>query len=268
MIQPEAMMLIRTALALVFGYALLSGQGFGQSAPTTAPAGAAQDETAEPNLKRVSQLIVEQTNAFRAEEKLEPVKPAPALQKAADYFAAFMARTDEYGHEADGARPSDRAKKHGYEFCIVTENIAYQQTSGRFGTDELATRFTEGWKNSPGHRKNMIDPDVMDTAVSVVQSEKTGRYYAVQLFGLHQSRSINFSITNNANATARYRLGEQDFDLPPRTTRTHEQCRPDQIAFQLRDDPAAPNATRSFTISRGARYTITGRRDALQVRQR
>lgn len=48
---------------------------------------------------------------------------------------------------------------------------------------ELASRYFEGWKKSPGHRRNMLEASVTDTAVAVARSARTGRYYAVQLFG-------------------------------------------------------------------------------------
>ena len=50
--------------------------------------------------------MVERTNAFRLEQGLGAVKPDPALEASARDFAAYMARTDRYGHEADGATPS------------------------------------------------------------------------------------------------------------------------------------------------------------------
>jgi uncharacterized protein YkwD len=82
-----------------------------------------------------------------------------------------------------GAEPGDRATRHGYEWCQVSENISYQYTSATFATAELADRNVEGWKRSPGHRKNMVDRDDVHMAVAVARSRDTGRYYAVQMFG-------------------------------------------------------------------------------------
>ena len=36
-----------------------------------------------------------------------------------------MARTGKFSHSADGSEPAARAKRFGYEYCIVAENIAY-----------------------------------------------------------------------------------------------------------------------------------------------
>jgi uncharacterized protein YkwD len=139
------------------------------------------------DLSGAERLIVDATNAFRREEGLGPVKSDAALGHAARDFAEFMARTDRYGHTADGRNPGDRATGNGYGYCLVAENIAYQYNSAGFRTAELARGFVEGWKHSPGHRKNMLDPAATDTAVAVARSASSGRYYAVQMFGRPKS---------------------------------------------------------------------------------
>ena len=136
-----------------------------------------------PDLARVESLIVERTNQFRSTQGLRQVHVNGTLARTARLFARYMAETDRYGHEADGKKPSERAERQGYVFCRVAENISYQYSSEDFATAELAGRYVEGWKNSPGHRRNMLDKVVSDTGVAVARSPKTGRYYAVQLFG-------------------------------------------------------------------------------------
>lgn len=156
-------------------------------APRSAdPAGvtAAAGSHADP----VASLIVTQTNQFRAAHHLPPVTPAPELMKAAQDFAAFMAQTDRYGHEADGRSPGVRAQQHGYRWCMVAENIAYQYSSEGFRVDDLANRFVVNWENSPGHRRNMLEPQATDTGVGVVQSPTSSTYYAVQVFGRLQGQ--------------------------------------------------------------------------------
>ena len=97
--------------------------------------------------------------------------PDENLAKTARYFADYMARTDNYGHTADGRQPSARATEHGYDYCVVAENIAYQFSSTSFETGELVDGFVEGWKQSPGHRKNILDDTVIDTGVAVAYSD-------------------------------------------------------------------------------------------------
>ena len=136
----------------------------------------------------VERIVVEDTNEFRQENGLATTRPAAGLRRTAEDFAAYMARTDNYGHEADGRTPGERARRKGYDWCRVSENISYQWSSHDFDTEELARRLVTGWKKSPGHRRNMLDPRVTETAVAVARSSRSGRYYAVQLFGQPRGR--------------------------------------------------------------------------------
>jgi hypothetical protein len=72
----------------------------------------------------------------------------------------------------------------------------------------------------------MLDPDVTETGVALAQSPRSGRYYAVQMFGRPYALHAAFRITNRSNVTLRYTLGAESFELPPRVTRSHEQCAP------------------------------------------
>ncbi len=189
-------------------------------------------ETKRPDLAEAAQRIIASTNAFRQQQNLATIEPDLQLGKAARYFADFMARTDKYGHSADGQAPAARAKKFGYEYCIVAENIAYQFSSAGFATVELADRLFQGWQNSPGHRKNMLDPNVTESAVAIAHSRDTGHYYAVQLFGRPKSESIEFSVANRAGAAVEYSVDGQTFTLPPLVTRTHQRCKPSQLEFR------------------------------------
>lgn len=179
-----------------------------------------------------AQIVFERTNAFRHDQKLAPLTWNAELAATAQAFAQFMASSGRYGHEADGRQPRQRAEQHGYADCIVDENIAYQQRSTPLSALELGSLFFEGWKNSPPHRHNMLDADVMDSAVAIAQSKGSGRWYAVQMFGRPASARITFEITNAGAATLQYRVADQPFQLPPKLTRTHEVCRAVEVSAQ------------------------------------
>lgn len=205
-----------------------------------------------PDLIAAVKTIVSQTNDFRHSEGQQNVEVNLELTNTAQYFADFMASTNEYGHQADGQRPGERAKKHDYAYCIVSENIAYQFNSAGFTTEELADGFFQGWKDSAGHRKNMLDADVTETGVAVARSEESGYYYAVQMFGRPKSMSIEFQITNNSDADLQYVIGARTFPLPPRLTRTHQHCRPTELTIQW---PEEQEGTALQPIS-GDHYTL------------
>jgi uncharacterized protein YkwD len=226
----------------------------GAAAPSKAPV---------PDLDKVAKLILEKTNAFREKEGRQPVKSNEKLKEAAQYFAEYMARTGKFSHTADGQRPSDRVKKHGYDYCIVAENIAYVFDPAGFTAESLADKFVVGWENSPHHRRNMLDRDVMQLGVGVARSEKTGYYYAVQDFGRPKSAAIEFKIENHSTATIQYKIGDQTFELPPRYIRTHERCRPGGVTFEW------PGDQKSQTVkpANGDRYIISGTKGQLQAKK-
>lgn len=186
-----------------------------------------------PDLERAARSIIELTNVFRREQGLEAVQSNRVLDETARDFAGLLARTERFGHGADGTGPAERAKRHGYKMCLISENLAYQFDSRGFAADELASKMVEGWKDSPGHRENMLDPDVTETGVALAGSDDSGQYYAVQLFGRPRSESIEFSIANDSSVAVSYGLDGQSFQLPPRYRRTHEQCRPAKLRLKL-----------------------------------
>ncbi len=179
-----------------------------------------------------SRRVVNSTNELRREQKLPPTWNAPQLQSAAHYFADFMARTGKYGHAADGSEPAVRAKRFGYDYCIVAENIAQLYSSAGIGTDELARRLFDGWQSSPGHRRNMLNAGVTETAVAVAHNAQNDRYYAVQLFGRPASQSIDFTVANRAGVIVEYALDGQTFELPPRAISTHRSCGRAELQFR------------------------------------
>jgi uncharacterized protein YkwD len=210
------------------------------------------------DVEKATELIVERTNAFRKENKLPSVNPEKRLTAAAEYFAQFMAETGNYSHTADDREPSERAAAHDYDFCIVLENIAYMFSSEGYATDELGEGFTQGWIDSPGHRANMVDPDIVHTGVSIVRDPQ-GKYYAVQMFGRPKSMANAFTIRNEAGEEISYRVSGESFSLPARYAQSHTVCRPPQLQFNWKDaKPLTPpnNATLTIRKTRRGDYVV------------
>jgi uncharacterized protein YkwD len=159
------------------------------------PSTETQEHAGQVDLDRVERLILKQVNTFRQHHKREPVKLNSDLDDAAEYFAEYMAKTGNYGHQADGKQPSERAREHDYEYCIVLENIAWAYRSDGFTPEELAEQFVSGWENSPGHRKNMLEANVVHTGTAVAQNQESGKYYAVQMFGRPRSAGEDGTLT-------------------------------------------------------------------------
>src|SRR5512134_532552 len=127
------------AASIALQVVLFAGTAHAQIAVSSAESMGSSNAAADaraPDLGRVSNLIVRHTDALRDTQGRSPAAVNAQLSRAAHSFAEFMARTDQYGHEADGSTPAARAKQHGYNFCMVSENIAFQFHSAGFATDE------------------------------------------------------------------------------------------------------------------------------------
>jgi len=217
---------------------------------------AAASPASAPNPSKVATRIIDQTNAFRQQEGLQTVALDEHLGQAAHYFAQYLAQTDTLTHTADGNPPSYRAKKYGYAHCVIAENIAYRGRPRGYSTSELADRFVAGWKNSPGHRKNMLDQDVLETGVAVARSPTSGRYYAVQMFGRPRSERIVFKITNQTASVLTYSIGGKTYALSPHHSRTHARGRPPAVELKLASAAGAPATTKILRPANGMGYVV------------
>jgi len=207
---------------------------------------------------RAADLVVEGGNAFRRTHKLPALEPNPKLARAARDFAEYMAKVDRLAHDADGTQPADRAKRNGYDYCMVAENIGFQYRSDGFkSVNQLSAGFVTGWENSPEHRKNLLDRDAIETGAGFARSAKSGRYYAVQLFGRPASRSVKFSVANESSRSVEYRVGEQRYKLPPRSVRTHDVCAAEPVTL----------AGESMVPKSGERLAVEEREGALRLRK-
>jgi uncharacterized protein YkwD len=230
---------------------------------TLQPGSAAPPATASaPDLSRAGELIVTYTNQFRAGNGRGELKVNARLGRAAQGFAEYMARTDTFSHSADGKHPSQRMTEQGYQFCVAAENIAWEYNSAGFTTTALARELVRGWRHSPEHRRNMLDPDLDEIGVGVARSDRTGRFYAVQDFGRPRSRAVVFRITNDADAPMHYTLDGKHFSLQPHYTITHQRCRASELEFREAHGDGASSGEREETFhpKSGARFVIRGDR--------
>ena len=184
--------------------------------------------------------IADLTNAFREEQGLDPVGRNDVLAQAAEKFGRFLAERGVLGHQAGGTTPAERVEAAGYAFCSVRENLAYQFDPFGFDADRLAEVTVEGWKNSPGHRANLLADDVTETGAAVVHDAETGRYFAVQLFALPESAAVTFEVENRTGEEQPYRVAGRAFALPPRFVRSHTRCSPGPVEVRLGEAPKSP----------------------------
>jgi uncharacterized protein YkwD len=107
------------------------------------------------------QQVITLINQERAAEGLSPLAQNSSLTQAARRHSADMACTDTWSHTgSDGSTPSSRVSDAGYSWSRVTENIAassYQYFS--------PASVVNMWMNSPGHKANILDENVIHIGV-------------------------------------------------------------------------------------------------------
>src|SRR5262249_24828071 len=121
-------------------------------------------------------------NQYRAQQGRTQLPADPALSRAAEKYARFLAQRDQAlpqgdaGHQLDGRTPTARAQAEGYGGG-VRENI---QWSGGFAHPAAAAMTS--WKNSPPHNANMVNPGHTAMGVGAAVSA-TGKWFFVADFG-------------------------------------------------------------------------------------
>lgn len=116
------------------------------------------------------------TNQNRIEEGQKPLIWDENLSRIAEEYAQELARAGRLSHtDRDGDGPSERAQQSGYPVTKdieggvrigIAENLAYIGTGMVAGVGyvdptngtAIGQALMDGWMNSPGHRKNILDP--------------------------------------------------------------------------------------------------------------
>jgi hypothetical protein len=207
-----------------------------------------------PDLPAAEIAIIEMTNAFRADQKLAPVKQNPQLTNAARAYARKLASYEGLSHTADGTTPAQRIKSAGYQYCQVGENLASILDTRGFTAKEYASRAVKGWEQSPGHRKNMMLPFVTETGVGVVRSSPNEpKYIAVQLFARPEATKYSFKVRNEAPKAVAYQFNGETNTVSPREIITHTACLPGMLEF---DTSAKPKIGGQYETRGGQVYTL------------
>ncbi|MGD0232289.1 MAG: CAP domain-containing protein [Syntrophorhabdales bacterium] len=124
--------------------------------------------------------IIRLTNDVRAGAGLAVLGENGLLDAIADERATDMLEKQYFAHiSPSGEQASDIAQRIGYRYRTIAENIA----SGMFLTNR---KIIDGWMQSPGHRKNILLPEVREMGASVIKGMMQGQetWVSVQIFGL------------------------------------------------------------------------------------
>lgn len=145
-----------------------------------AAVGNVQDTELTPDSGLASDIL-RLTNDVRRQHGLAPVGLQPALQNAAIGHSAEMLALNYFSHTSPTpgrTSPVDRVREAGASPMRVSENLFYCEG---YPVDALAPVVIDSWLQSPGHRANLLDPQVTHMGLGVV--EKNGTVSITQVFG-------------------------------------------------------------------------------------
>ncbi len=107
--------------------------------------------------------LLESTNQMRAEAGLQPLRYNKSLDEAAHNKGTDMSLRDYWSHTTpDGLEPWVFIEQRDYKFQKAAENLAFG-----FSTSKSTVA---GWMNSPGHRANILDPDLQEVGFGIINA--------------------------------------------------------------------------------------------------
>ena len=126
----------------------------------------------ENSLTVAEQYLFAAANEARANQGLAPLRYDPVLAEAALAHAREMASHNAISHQFDGEPELGvRAANVGTHFSEIAENVGEAPTS---------PIIHDLWMHSPGHRANLLDPNVDSIGIAIVTRNK--QLYAVEDF--------------------------------------------------------------------------------------
>lgn len=150
----------------------------GQKAPRTlrevAPPGGHDEESATPTA--AEQTAFKLLNADRAHAGLPPLVWDEALANVARGHSVDMMTHDFFGHVSPTTGSAqDRVRRAGIDAQLLLENVARAFTAGE---------SERGLMSSPGHRANILNPDVTHVGIGVAIEKESHELLLTQLFSL------------------------------------------------------------------------------------
>jgi uncharacterized protein YkwD len=159
MIRPSA---AAFAGGVLIGAAALAGCASDNNPPTGLPSFYQSLATADAKLDaNAAQSMI---SGYRANNGLNPVTIDPELTKLAAEQARAMAARDKLDHSV--WRPfQERIQHSSFDAAVAVENIGA-------GYQTLAEAFS-GWRDSPPHRANMLNPQVTKMGIAAAYAPKS-----------------------------------------------------------------------------------------------
>lgn len=135
--------------------------------------------------------IITYINEERMKRGARPLRVSETLMKAAKMRAETIMKHQNFSHHDpyDGIQLDTVLPLLSYPFSWASENIGMG--------DSTARAFVSGFMNSPSHRANLLNPDLVETGVAVATGPYKQYYVnlAVQLFAIPVDRTTFLGYT-------------------------------------------------------------------------
>ena len=192
-----------TVVPLTASSAALAAPAAPQGAPAAAAAVPAQ-VTSEG--AQYADTVLNKVNELRSGLGLQPVTRYQELDAVAQDWSEQQAAANNMSHRPDFTSVYPKGWTTG------SENVAWRTAGGDTG----ALIFDQ-WLNSPGHYKNMTDPNVNSIGIGFAQTSD-GRWYATQNFAAYNVS--NSTLTPSTTTTTNTTTTTTKSNTPPKTTDT------------------------------------------------
>ena len=193
-----------TVVPLTASSAALAAPAAPQGAPAAAAAVPAQ-VTSEG--AQYADTVLNKVNELRSGLGLQPVTRYQELDAVAQDWSEQQAAANNMSHRPDFTSVYPKGWTTG------SENVAWRTAGGDTG----ALIFDQ-WLNSPGHYKNMTDPNVNSIGIGFAQTSD-GKWYATQNFAAYNvsNTTLTQTTTSTTNTTT---TTTTKSNTPPSTTDT------------------------------------------------
>ena len=192
-----------TVVPLTVSSTALAAPAAPQGAPAAAAAVPAQ---ASADGAQYANTVLNKVNELRSSLGLQPVTRYQELDAVAQDWSEQQAAANNMSHRPDFTSVYPKGWTTG------SENVAWRTAGGDTG----ALIFDQ-WLNSPGHYKNMTDPNVNSIGIGFAQTSD-GRWYATQNFAAYNVS--NSTLTPSTTTTTNTTTTTTKSNTPPSTTDT------------------------------------------------
>jgi uncharacterized protein YkwD len=112
-------------------------------------------------IESLEQQCLDEVNRVRRAQRLAPLDFYAGLLPVARQYSRRMAEQHFFSHtDPEGHTVRERVSDKDIRWRIVGENLSYSN-----GYVNPVAASIHGWMESPGHRRNLLDPDYNLTAI-------------------------------------------------------------------------------------------------------